>query len=338
MKHRPEELLKEIEKEKEGLPKDLHITRMCCALVAVSNEEIIKITEPLLKYCPLAGSLHNLKYFDLKEGITKAVKKKILEFGHFTRTRELYRESIAIPYGTSEMIMYALEKKGIDGAVTVCDGAGTVITQEPGLVQGIGARMNGLFYTSPIDETIRRIRERHGHVAFPETARIDQIAGLEKAIELGYKNIVVTINGFAGEDLSKVREIEKAAGVSVIILVVCTTGVEEERAIEIKRYSDLAWSCASFYVRDLVGKEAIMQIATKIPVFVLTQKGIDFVANYSSGEFRNYVEKGKKYIISGYRRNELCNYKKIKMGKFDTYLGEIDRLPLRVDSEPKPLI
>ena len=91
-------------------------------------------------------------------------------------------------------------------------------------------------------------------------------------------------------------------------------------------------------MRELVGKDAIMQIATKIPVFVLTQKGVDFIANYSSTELKKFIEKGKKYSISGYRRNDACNHKKIRMGNFETYLGEIDTLPLRASAEPKPLI
>jgi len=62
------------------------------------------------------------------------------------------------------MMMYALKKGGIDAAVTVCDGAGTVISDSPSLIQGIGARMNGLFYTTPIPEVIQRIKGQKGFV------------------------------------------------------------------------------------------------------------------------------------------------------------------------------
>lgn len=47
-----EKLLEEIMREREALPKDLHITRICCALVAISEGEIIKMTSPKLRYCP----------------------------------------------------------------------------------------------------------------------------------------------------------------------------------------------------------------------------------------------------------------------------------------------
>lgn len=333
-----EQFLKEIAKEKGTLPKDLHITRMCCALVAVSNGTVIKVTEPSLRYCPLTRSLYkSLESPFLKEGVAEAVRANISDFGFFTKRRELCRESVAIPYGASEMMMYALERGGIDAAVIVCDGAGTVITGNPVLVQGIGARMNGIFYTSPIEEVTHGIEEIGGYVLGPPTATMDQISGLKKAIELGYKNIGVSITGFAGDSLGSVEEIEERTNISITSLVVCTTGVTRFRAEEIGRYGDLAWSCGSIHIREIVGKEALVQIGVKIPVYVLTQRGIDFVANYSSKEFRESIKKGKRYLICGDHRMVL-KPRRIKMGNFETYLGEVKDLPVRVDDEPMPLI
>jgi putative methanogenesis marker protein 8 len=335
---RLEQFLKEIEKEKGMLPKDLHITRMCCALVAVSNGKVIKVTEPGLKYCPLASSLYKLfETSSLKEEIAGAVMANISDFGFFTNRRELCRKSVAIPYGASEMMMYALEKGGIDASVIVCDGAGTVITSNPSLVQGVGARMNGIFYTSAIEEVTREIGERGGHVLYPKTAKIDQISGLKKAIELMYRKIAVTINGFAGEGLSSIKEIEEKTDASITSLVICTTGVTKSRAEEIEKYADIVWSCASIQIREIVGKEALVQIGVKIPVYVLTQKGIDFVSKYSSKEFKENIEIGKKYLISGDHRM-VINPRRIKMGDFETYIGEVIDLPVRVEDEPKPLV
>jgi putative methanogenesis marker protein 8 len=337
-----EKLLSEIRKERGSLPKDLHITRMCGALVAASNGKIIKITETRMKYCPLFSSLYDQMHEQCPElrehRIARAVESKISRFGHFTDRRELVRKDVAIPFGASEMIMYALERKGIDAAVTVCDGAGTVITHGPSLVQGIGARMNGLFYTSPIDEVTRAVEKNDGYVLSPKTAAIDQILGLKRAVELGYRNIAVTINGFAGEHLSKVKEIEEETNSCITILVVCTTGVEKERTDEIAKYADLVWSCASLNVREIVGKEATIQIGVKIPVFVLTKRGIGFISNYSSKEFENFIEEGKRYVIMGHPGSNLVSRKRIKMDNFQTYLCEINELPLRVDDEPRPLI
>ena len=340
-----QELLNDIKRERGELPADLHITRMCGALVAVSEGQVLKVTHTKMRYCPLASSLYDqMKHCEecglesMKQDIAASVGSKILRFGHFTERRELMRCDIAIPFGASEMLMYALNKKGVDAAVTVCDGAGTVITEEPKLVQGIGARMNGIFHTSPVNDVIRTITQLQGCVLSPPTATIDQISGVRKAIQLGYKRIAVTINGFAGENLIDVRKLEKETGSSITVLVVCTTGLEKERAEEIERYADLVWSCASIHVRDTIGKKAIIQIGVKIPAFVLTQKGTTFVANYASPKFESNVEEGKKYVIMGHPREKLHNFKRIRMGNFDTYLGEIDQLPLRVDDEPRPLI
>jgi putative methanogenesis marker protein 8 len=340
-----EAFLNIIRNERCQLPPDLHVTRMCGGLVAVSNGHVINVANTEMNYCPLSSSLYDcmnrFETCDLelkKQMIATAVESKITRFGHFTAGRELQRCDVAIPFGASEMIMYALERKGIDVAVTVCDGAGTVITQEPSLVQGIGARMNGLFYTSPIHQVIDAIEKNHGHVLSPKTALIDQVGGVRKALEMGYRRIAVTVNGFSGEDLNEVRNVENETDATVNILVVCTTGVDMERVCEIGKYADLVWSCASFHVRDIVGRVARLQIGVRIPVFVLTRKGIEFVANYSSKELREYIEEGKRYVIMGHSRNGALNCRRIRMGNFETHLGEIDELPLKVDDEPRPLI
>jgi len=332
-----EELFKEIEIEKNF--EDLHIIRMYSSFVAISNGKIVKITDPFIRFCPLANSLYGgiipAKNFDselMKKAIKKAVEKNISEFGFFTERRNLHRKSIAIPYGASEMMMYALKKKVIDSAVVVCDGAGTVIVNKPEVVQGIGARMNGLFYTSPLGKVIDRLKEDDCYVVFPETGDINQVKGVKRAAEFGYKNIAVTVNGYLGENLGKVKEIERYCNISITCLIVCTTGVEEERIEGIRKYGDLVWSCASREIREKVGKEAILQIGTKIPVFVLTKRGFDFIASYSSCEqLIKSLDPEKQYLISGRYKGE-----SIKMDNLNTYLTQA-KLPVRSEKEPKPL-
>ena len=70
----------------------------------------------------------------VKRIIKQGIEEKILRYGFFSENREISRISIAIPYGASEIIMYALKKKIIDSAVVVCDGAGSVITDNPEIV------------------------------------------------------------------------------------------------------------------------------------------------------------------------------------------------------------
>jgi len=332
-----EELFKELEIEKNL--EDLHVTRMYSSFVAISKGKVIKMTEPSLKFCPLANSLYSrgmsLGDFDselMKRAIRKAVEENICKFGFFTERRGLFRRSIAIPYGASEMTMYAMKRKSIDAAVVVCDGAGTVIVDKPEVVQGIGARMNGLFYTSPLDRVIERLKEVGCYVVFPETADIDQVEGVKRAAELGYKNIAVTVNGYSGDRLDRIKQIESHYSISITSLIVCTTGAGGDRIEEIRKYADLVWSCASRKIREEIGKEAILQIATRIPVFVLTRRGLSFVASYSSREelIRN-LNPEKQYLISGRHKGQ-----SIKMGIFDTHLRNA-KLPVRSEEEPGPL-
>ncbi len=330
--------------KKEGAFDDLHITRMCSSLVAISNGKVIKLTEPKLKYCPLAESFYNIqKDMDLdtlKAKIVEAVEWKISQLGSFTDFRQLYRRSIAVPYGASEMIMYDLEKERTEAAVIVCDGAGTVITDNPYLVQGIGARMNGVFYTSPIEKVMDGIEEHKGTVLFPDTAKIDQVEGVEWALD-NYRKISVTVSGYGEDSLKDIRKMEEKHDASVTILVVCTTGVEEDRVREIGRYGDLVWSCASGGIREIVGSGAKLQIASKIPVYALTQKALDFVSSYSSGGLSKYLDQHKgPYIISG-RCKQLAGVydcKKIRMGDFEAYIGIVKKLPVRDNKEPWPLL
>ena len=331
------ELLQQIQKDKLYF-KDLHIIRFYSSYVAISEGKVISITEPYMSYCPLVESLYrNIGRFnhhqDVKDTIMKAVEEKIHKFGHFTKNRELIRNDIAVPYGASEMLMYAMRKKIIDAAVIVCEGAGTVIVNKPEVIQGIGARMNGVFFTTPIGKIISELEKYGCHVVFSRAA-INQIEGVKKAVSLGYKRIAVTINASMEESksLSVLREIEGSRDVLVTSLAVCATGINEEKIKELSEYADLVWSCASSELREIIACRAIVQISKKIPVFVLTKKGLEFLSGYSSNKkfIRNLIL-DKQYIISNDREG-----KSIKMGRFNVYITE-SSLPVRDEKEPKLL-
>ncbi|MDP8218291.1 MAG: DUF2099 family protein [Candidatus Theseobacter exili] len=320
-------------KAKKRSVEDLHIVRFYSSYVTISQGKVIEVTEPYMTFCPLANFLYrNIGLSgnsgEITQAIRRGVSEKIARFGHFTEKRELYDDSIAVPYGASEMMMYALKKKSIEAAVVVCEGAGTVIVSKPELVQGIGARMNGLFFTSPIKKIAKKLKEAGTHVVF-EDASINQIEGVRKAAELGYKNISVTINCSMDEPFKKIQEIEKKFGVSVVILAICTTGITQKRIKEINQYADLVWSCASDKLREIIGKAAILQISRKIPVFVLTKKGLRFASNYcSEEELIKELDINKQYFIASNSGN-----RKVTMGNFDVYLHETS-LPVRDKKEP----
>jgi putative methanogenesis marker protein 8 len=313
--------------------RDIHIIRFYSSYIVISNGRVVEVTEPYIRYCPLAGSLYrdlnsSSNPFLIKEAIKKAIESKINKFGHFTKNRELHSKKISIPYGASEILMYALEKKVIDTAVVVCDGAGTVIVENPEIVQGIGARMNGIFYTSPIKEVIEKLEEAGSHVVFRD-GRIDQIKGVEKAASLGYKNIAVTINASLDDSVSNPGKIENDLKISLTSLLVCTTGLRMDRIRSIGGHADIVWSCASDKVRKIIGEKAVVQLSRKIPVFVLTKKGLVLVSAYSSGKnFLKKIDLSRQYLISRDSKGQ-----KLKMGNFDLRLNET-KLPVRDSKEP----
>jgi len=312
---------------------DLHVIRFYSSYIFISEGKIIDITTPHMRYCPLAGSLYrnlnsSVNSGLLREVIAKSVSSKISELGYFTSERELFREDIAIPYGASEILMYAMRKRGIEAAVVVCDGAGTVIVNRPELVQGIGARMNGLFYTTPIEGVIRRLKEAGSLVVF-RNGDIDQVKGVEAAVSAGYKNVAVTVNASTGESFGKLRRLEKKHGISLVLLAVCTTGITSNRIREIEKHADIVWSCASEETRTMIGRKAILQLSKKIPVFVLTAKGLDLISMYSSaGHPIKDLDLTKQYFIGNNRTGI-----KIRIGNFDAKLSEA-RLPVRHSKEP----
>ena len=157
----------------------------------------------------------------------------------------------------------------------------------------------------------------------------DRIKGIEKAASLGYKRIAVTINASMDVPVNMIGKIESDLKISLTSLVVCTTGLNKNKIQEIGKYADVVWSCGSKELRMVIGKKAIMQLSKKIPVFVLTRKGLDLVSNYSSHkEFIKSLNLNKQYIIAGD-----CKGEKIKMGVFNTYLNETE-LPVRHKEEP----
>jgi len=330
--------LNKIQKEYGNLPEDLHVTRKACALVAISGGKVIMMEEPQIHHCPLFTSLFSYENLD-KNTIEKKFDRQVKDWGMFTCKRHICDEKIIVPFGASEMIMYALRRKNIDAAVVVCEGAGTVITAvEPGVVQGIGAYMNGLFYTTPIPDIITNLQNHNSIVLSPADAKMDQAEGVMRAVQSGCRRIAVTVRGDEEDAFYKIREIEKNKNIEVIILAVCNTAVSEKQAEIIKNYGDLAWACASRQIRDIAGPSALLQIGMKIPVFVLTGSGLDFISSYSTDEFlmrKLNSLKNKHYITS----NKFADGSiKINMGKFSVFLYETEKLPIGTDDEPDPLI
>ena len=126
-------ILQKVDKDR-LVQNDLHIVRFYSAPVIVSGGKVIEVFEPTLQCCPLSNALYrNFRTLDktdlllFKKAVCENVEEKISQFGFFTENRKIYQKEISIPYGASEMLMYALKKGVIEAAVIVCDGAGTVL-------------------------------------------------------------------------------------------------------------------------------------------------------------------------------------------------------------------
>lgn len=242
------------------------------ARVVVKDGKVIEVGIPEVEWCPLFVKLRGVEKMTPDE-IRKNMEARISELGMFTENRRLEFETTVVAFGASEIMMSGLTSGFLETTVTACDGAGTVISGNPALVQGIGGRMSGLIETEPIDALIRGIEERGGTVLDPATATIDPAGGVRKAAELGYKKIAVTIAD--AKTAKNVRKIESESGLDLFVIAVHVTGVSREEAQEFLDNSDIVISCASKYIRKLA--KPLVQVAAAIPLFALTKKGKELV-------------------------------------------------------------
>jgi len=254
-----------------------HEIYCCGARVRISEKGVEVLSEPLVGYCPLHEALYGTKKIDAQE-VRKSVEKKIAGFG-FCCANRLFNAEPLVAYGASEMMQFWLEKGLIDCAVVVCEGAGTVLTFKGSLVQAIGARLTGIVRTSPIPEIITRIRKEGGRVLDEKTAAIDQVAGVKKALYLGFKRVAVSVAGFKAEAISEIRSLEAKEGADVLIFSVCNTCIDESSVEHIAK-ADIACASASKILRNEIGKKALLQLGVAIPVFALTEKGKRLVLVY----------------------------------------------------------
>jgi putative methanogenesis marker protein 8 len=174
-----------------------------------------------------------------------------------------------------------LDEGLIDCAVVVCEGAGTVVTSNGKLVQGIGARLTGIIKTSPIVETIEHIERCGGVILDKADARIDQVEGVKRAFSMGFKHIAVSIAGFQAKAISEIRNLEKNNKADVLVFSVCNTRVSKGDVKHVAK-ADVACASASTILRTEIGRNALLQVGVTIPVYALTQKGKELVLAYLS--------------------------------------------------------
>jgi putative methanogenesis marker protein 8 len=173
-----------------------------------------------------------------------------------------------VGFGASESMMTGIAKGIIQAAVTVCDGAGTVITSNPQLIQGMGGYISGLTETDPIPQVIEGIEARGGHVLSPSDARIDQVSGARWASD-GFSRFAVTVAD--ADTAERLRELEEELDVEIMIVGVHLTGISCEDASRLLAVADVVTGCASKHIREQV--KPLVQVGTAVPLFGLTKWG-----------------------------------------------------------------
>ncbi len=235
--------------------------------VVVEDGKVVEVGEPQIDWCPLFDKMRGIKKVT-KDAVRENMEFRIKDFGMFTDNRILEHE-VFVGFGASEIMMSGLRRDLLDTTVTVCEGAGTVITNNPTLVQGMGARMSGLVETEPIDGIINGITERGGVILDPSSAIIDPVAGVEKASQLGYRRIAVS--AVDPNTAKKLREMEAGLELDLTIIGAHTTGLSREDALELINYVDIITGCASKPIRDVI--KPLAQVGTAVPLFAVSQKG-----------------------------------------------------------------
>lgn len=235
--------------------------------IKVEGEKVTEAGQPMIGWCPLFDKIRGIKEVTA-ESAAANMEFRIKNHGMFSARRKLRMDTF-VGFGASESMMTGLRSGIIDAAVTVCDGAGTVITANPDLVQGMGGYISGLVESDPIPEVIEGIRQMEGHVLFPQNAKIDQIEGAAYAAAAGYKRFAVTVA--EAREAEKLRELEKTAGVRIMIIGVHLTGITSEEASRLLAAADIVTACASKHIREQV--RPLVQVGTAVPLFGLTGWG-----------------------------------------------------------------
>lgn len=240
--------------------------------IIVRKGKVVEVGEPKINYCPLFD-----KYRGIKEITPKAAKEniefRIHDFGMCTPQRKLKMKDF-LSFGVSETLGTLLDENIIDCAVIVSEGCGTVIVTDPEFVQGMAGRISAFLSTSPIIKIIDAVGIHN--VLDPESAEIDQIKGALKAIEMGYRNIAVTI--LSPDDAKKLREVENEhKDVKIYIFAAHVSEMSLEDAESLFDNADVVTGCASKYVREIGEKRHVFKAGSSIPIYGVTDAGKNFL-------------------------------------------------------------
>lgn len=236
--------------------------------VVIEDGKVVDVSEPMVRTCPLFKKHRGIDELN-KDTIKENIEYRINKFGMCTENRET-RMHYFLSFGISEILSLALKEKLIDAAVIAADGCGTVVLDDPELVQGMGGRISGIVETEPIEKVVKDIGAER--LLDPKTAKIDQFEGVGKAFEMRYNTVAVTVA--SAKDAQEIRD---CFGRNVVIVAVHTTGVTEKEAEQMYDFCDMITSCASKYIREIGKTRAVLQVGSKIPIYAATERGAELM-------------------------------------------------------------
>ena len=236
--------------------------------VTIEDGKVIDVTEPKVKYCPLFKKHRGIDELNC-ESVRKNAEFRIERFGMCNDNRDTRMKDF-LNFGVSEMLSLALTEHLIDAAVIAADGCGTVVLEDPEIVQGMGGRISGIIETEPIQKVVDDIGAER--LLDPNTAKIDQFEGVAKAYHMHYHTIAVTV-----ANAKDAQEIRDCFGMTTVIIAVHTTGVSEKDAEILFDTCDIITSCASKHIREIAKGRALLQAGTKVPVYAASEVGAKII-------------------------------------------------------------
>ena len=240
--------------------------------IKIKDGKVIEVSEPEVEYCPLFDHHRGIKKLT-PEVIAENIQFRIDDFGMCTPNRQLKMKDY-LNFGISEIMSTLLDENMIDCVVMVLEGCGTLIVNEPELVQGIGGRVSGLVKTSPIPELIAKFDEEL--IVNPKIAEINQMKGIKLAIEHGFKNIAVTVA--LAEDAEKIKQLQNEnPDINIYVFVVHTSKLSAHDARALFNVCDVATGCASKNMREIGEAESVKIVGQSIPIFARTEMGKKFL-------------------------------------------------------------
>lgn len=233
--------------------------------VTIVDGKVVEVTEPRVKHCPLFDEKRGIKELNC-ESIRENIEYRIARFGMCTENRETTMDNF-LSFGISEILSYAIQNRRIDAAVIAADGCGTAVITDPRIVQGMGGRISGICETEPIPAVVEAVGA--DNMLDAETARIDMVAGVDKAFAMGYGKVAVT-TPFVKDAVA----MRQKYGDRIVIVGVHTTGMSEDDARTAFDTFDIITACASKHLREECARRPDTLIAgRKVPVYGTSEFG-----------------------------------------------------------------